>query len=284
MYLPIFGSIALASGTLLERIVLKKKKIDIKTYSTASFLALTLLMIPLILFFWRVSSEAMELKNILIFLTVIILSLLANLFTFFSMKGERVSKLEPAKITEPIFTILLTIVFSFIIGTSLYERNLHALIPALIAGLALVFSHIEKHHLKFNKYFIAALIGSLFYALELVVSRLILDYYSPLSFYFIRCLAVLLIALVFLKPKFKKELDKKISFVIIITAAIWIAYRLIVYFGYTSIGIISTTLILMLGPLFIYLFAWIFLKDKPTWKNIIASIIILICVLYATFI
>ena len=66
------------------------------------------------------------------------------------------------------------------------EKNFTALILALIAAAALIFSHIKKHHLKFGKYFIFALIGSFFFASELVLSRLILDYYSPMTFYFAR--------------------------------------------------------------------------------------------------
>jgi drug/metabolite transporter (DMT)-like permease len=283
MYFPIIGSIALASGTILEKVVLKKKKMDFKTYNAASFLGITILMIPLLFFFWKITPEALQLKNLLVLFGVLFFSLLANLFTYYSMKWEKVSSLEPAKITEPIFTIILTLIFSLFLGTALYERTPHALIPALIAGAALIFSHIKKHHLTFNKYFLAAIVGSFFYAVELVLSRLILDFYNPLTFYFIRCAAILIISLILFKHHFKKELDKKTSWLIILTSLIWIAYRVIVYFGYTHIGIISTTLILMLGPIFIYLFAWIFLKDKPTWRNIIASIIILACVIYASF-
>jgi len=38
----------------------------------------------------------------------------------------------------------------------------------------------------------------------------------------------------------------------------------------------------MLGPVFIYLFAWKFLKEKLNWKNLVAAIIILFSILYAT--
>jgi drug/metabolite transporter (DMT)-like permease len=189
MYLPIFGSITLASGTILEKVVLKHKNTNIKVYQVVSLFIITLLLVPLLFFFWNLSPEALQLKNILIFGIVIILAFGANIFTFFSMKWKKISKLEPAKMTEPIFTILLALIFSFIIGDSLYERNLSVLIPALIAGLALLFSHIKKHHFSFDKYFLAAILGSFLFASELVLSKLILDFYSPITFYFIRCLS-----------------------------------------------------------------------------------------------
>jgi drug/metabolite transporter (DMT)-like permease len=55
------------------------------------------------------------------------------------------------------------------------------------------------------------------------------------------------------------------------------------YYGYIKIGIISTTLVFMLAPIFIYAFAHIFLKEKINVRNIIASVIIIACVLYINF-
>ena len=279
IYFPILGALALASGTILEKIVLRKRKISIKLYQTAEFLAIVLAMLPFIYFFWKMDSQAFELKNILIFSLVILFSIIANLFTFYSMKWEKVTNLEPAKILEPLFVILFAIVFSFF-AVELYERNLKIIIPALIAGSALIFSHIYKHHLKFNKYFIAAIIGSFFFALELVLSRLILDFYSPITFYFLRCSSILLISFILFRPKFK-NIKTKVRWEIIVIGIIWFIYRIIIYYGYLNFGVIFTTLMIMLGPIFIYLFAWKFLKEKLNWKNIIAALVIIACILYA---
>jgi drug/metabolite transporter (DMT)-like permease len=67
----------------------------------------------------------------------------------------------------------------------------------------------------------------------------------------------------------------------LLIGAIWVVYRVATYYGYLKIGVISTTLILMLGTVFIYIFAKIFLKEKINTRNIISSAIILACVLYA---
>jgi len=277
IYLPILGAIALASGTILERIILRKKKIGIKLYQTSSFFAIVLAMLPFIYFFWRMESPAFGLKNILIFSLVILFSLIANLFIFYSMKWEKISKLEPARILEPLFIILLAIIFSYFI--SIYDRNLKIIIPAIIAGSALIFSHIKKHHLHFNKYFLAAIAGSFFFALELVTSRLILDFYSPITFYFLRCSSIFLISLVVFRPRFS-DLNTKVRWQIMVTGVIWVIYRIVIYYGYTHLGVISTTLMVMLGPVFVYLFAWKFLKEKLSWKNIVAALIIVACVVY----
>lgn len=279
-YLPILGAIGLATGTLLEKIILRKKKIEVKVYHVAHFLALVLIMIPFIWFFWKFDSAALQIGNILIFGLVILFSIIANLFVFYSLKWEKISNIEPARILEPLFIILLAIVFSFF-TEGLYETNTKIIIAALVAGAALIFSHIRRHHLEFNKYFIAAVLGSFFFALELVLSKLILAFYSPMSFYFLRCSTIFLLSLIIFKPKFKK-LDIKARWIILATGFVWMIYRVIVYYGYLNIGVIFTTLIIMLGPIFIYIFAKIFLKEKLGWRNIVASIIIIGAVLYAS--
>lgn len=277
--IPILGALALSIGTILQKINLRKK-IDIKFYQVLEFSAIIIALIPLVFFFWKVDTKALQLKNILIFSLVVLFSIIANLLTYYSVKGEKVSNIEPAKLLEPLFVTLLAVIFSFIFSKSLYERNFNVIIPSLIAAGALIFAHIKKRHLSFNKYFIAAIAGSFFFALELVVSGLILDFYSPLSFYFFRCLFILLITLVLLKPSFKK-LDKKYCLQVLIIGIVWVAYRLILYYGYQNYGIFSTNLFMMLGPVLVYILAKIFLKEKTNWKNILAAIIIAACVIYS---
>lgn len=279
--IPILGALALASGTIIQRLVLKRKRIDIKFYQTAEFFTIVMAMLPLIYFFWRFDTQALELKNIFIFSLVIIFSIAANLFTYYSMKWEKVSNIEPAKILEPLFVIILAIFFSYIVSAELFDRNLKVIIPAFISGLALIFSHVEKHHFRMNKYFVAAILGSFFFALELVISRLILDYYSPMTFYFLRGLSIFMISLIIFRPKMRK-IQTKVKFQILAIGILWVIFRVIVYYGYINLGVIFTTLVIMLGPIFIYLFAFIFLKEKLRVKNIVAALVILLSVLYAT--
>jgi len=279
MYIPILGALALSLGTILERTILKIKKIDIKFYQTASFFSIILATLPFIYFFWRIDSGAFQLKNILIFAGIVLFSITANLLVFYSLKWEKVTNLEPARILEPLFVVLLALILSFFCNN--FDRDLNMIIPAIIASVALVFPHIKKHHLNFNKYFIAAIFGSFFFALELVLSNFILQFYSLITFYFLRCASIFFISLIVFKPKLKPLKDKKIPVLIFTTGAIWVAYRMAIYFGYAQYGVTFTTLIIMLSPVFIYFIANRFLKEKLNWKNILSSVIIIGCVIYA---
>jgi drug/metabolite transporter (DMT)-like permease len=287
MFIPLLGAVSivgstiLAGSTILQKTLLKKKEMDIKFYYILEFFFIVLSMLPFIFFFWRLDSQAFAPKNLFVFSLVILFSFIANVLTYYSMKWEKVTNIEPAKILEPIFVVLIAIVFSYIIDNGLFERNLNVIIPALIAGVALIFSHIKKHHLKFNKYFIAAVVGSFFFALELALSKIILDYYSPITFYFVRCSFLLVVSFLAFRPKFVK-METKVKWQAFAVGAGWALYRVIVYYGYQKLGVISTTLVLMLGPVLVYVFARKFLKEKLSWRNIVASIIILACVLYVT--
>jgi len=284
VYIPILGALALAAGTVLERSILKGRKISIKLYQTISFFVIILVMLPFLYFFWKIDySNALQLKNILLFAGIIASAIAANILIFYSEKWEKVTNLEPARILEPLFTILLALLLSFF-TIGIYDRNFNVIIPAIIASLALVFPHIKKHHLNFNRYFLAAIFGSFFFALELVLSKPLLSFYSPISFYFIRCAAIFMISLVAFMPSLKPLKDKKTSLMILITGAIWVVYRIAIYFAYMRYGVTFTTLILMTGPILIYILANRFLKEKLNWENILSSLIIIACVIYAIFI
>ncbi len=279
-WLPVLGAVALGGGTVLQKHVLKHKRVSTRLYQVAMFLVIVIIMLPLLYFFWKFDSGALEFWNVVIFLAVIGFSVLANVFALYAMKWEKVENLEPAKVLEPLFVILLAIMFSYIFGTELFARNTKVIIPAFIAVGALVFSHVKKHHFDMNKYFLAAIVGSFFYASELVISMLVLDFYSPISFYFLRSLGVFFISFLIFRPHFSK-LSRNVRWEIFFIGLIWVFYRVAVYYGYLSLGVISTTLVFMLGPIFVYAFAYKFLREKIHWRNLVASMIIVACVLYA---
>ena len=279
IYLPIIGAFLEGAGMTIEKILLKKRIFNYKNYTVYGFLSIVIAMFPLIFFFWKISPEAYLLKNLFVFFLIILFSILANLFTFVALKREDLTVMEPIRLMQPLLTILLAFIMSFFFEIYYSERNWSILILGIIASVSLVLSHVKKHHLVFNKYIIAALLGSLFFAVELVLSKFILQYYNSFTFYFLRCLIIFLITFMIFRPKFK--VDKKTSLLILLTGIIWVVYRLILYYGYEIYGIVFTTILFILTPIFIYIFARIFLKEKITWRNIISSIIILICVVLA---
>lgn len=280
-YIPILGAFLEATGMIIEKKTLKKKNIDYKNYSIYSFFTIVVVMIPFLFFFWRIDPAAFELKNLLIFLFISIVALIANLLIFYSLKRESLSEFEPIVLMQPLFTILLAFILSFFISAYSNENNPLILVLALIASIALISSHIKKHHLVYDKYIVAALLGGLFFAIELVLSKMILPYYSSWTFYFLRCFVILVICFLIFTPNLKK-IDRQSHYLTWIASLLWIVYRAILYWGYESLGIIYTTMILsLLSPVLVFIFARIFLKEKLNYKHIISAIVIISCVVTA---
>ncbi|MBI2631834.1 DMT family transporter [Candidatus Pacearchaeota archaeon] len=271
--IPIIGAFLEAAGMILEKKVLRNKRINYKNYTVYEFLAIVLVMIPILFFTWKIGSGAFSTKNILIFSFVILVSVIANLLIFFSLKRENVTEFESVWVAQPLFTIIL----AFILFQS--ERKISLAIFAFVASIALLISHIEKHHLKFDKYIIAAILGSFLFSVELIASNLILKYYNPFTFYFIRSFFIFLITFAMFRPSGNELKNKSLLTTILIIGLIWALYRAIIYYGYQTLGVIFTTTIFILSPVLIFLFAIIFLKEKPTKKQVLSTLIITLCVI-----
>lgn len=278
IYIPFIGALALGLGSFFEKLTLKDKKLFPSHFVVALFLAAVVIMLPFIYFFFEIDSSAFRPLNLLFLAGIVAFSILANVFALYSLKWEKLTNLEPVRLLEPLFVVLL----AFAVFKS--ERNPEIIIPSIIAALALVFSHVRKHHLDFNKFILAGIGGSLFYAVELILTRIILPYYNPISLYFVRCVIIAVVSFIIFRPNLAGEFSKKEKWMVFIIAFFWVVFRVATYYGYLYLGVVSTTLVLMLGPLVIYILAVIFLKERLRWRNIAASIIILGCVVYVNLV
>ncbi len=285
--IPLLGAFSEGAGTVIEKKILMKRKLETRTYNTFSFMAIVIILIPIIFianyflptqFPTQIDAKAFLPVNLLLMFGVIIVSILANLFTFYAMKWEKMTELEPMRLMQPMFTILL----AFFIFSTERQTQTSIIILSLIASFALVASHIRKHHLSFNKYAWAAILGSLFFSLELVMSKEILSFYPPLVFYLFRCFGIFIISL-FLFRSNPTKIQKSTWPMIFAVSFIWIFYRVLLYSSYLSEGMITTTLLFILTPVFIYIFSWKYLKEQFRWRNLIASVIIVICVAIAMY-
>ncbi|MBS3089125.1 DMT family transporter [Candidatus Pacearchaeota archaeon] len=274
--LPIIGAVLEASGMMFEKKMLKRKNLDYKNYTVFEFLSIVAVMVTFVWFFWRIDSAAYLAKNLLIFGAVVLSSVLANLLVFYSLKREKISEFEPVWLMQPLFTIIL----AFIFYSS--ERNWTIVILALIASVSLIASHVKKSHFVYDKYMLAVLAGGFFFAVELVLSNSILSYYSGFTFYFLRCFFILAVTFMIYRPTFR-VLSRRNIWMFLAVGFIWVFYRVIMYYGYENYGIVFTTILFLLSPVFIFLSAMIFFKERSSWRNIVSSAVIVACVAAAIF-
>lgn len=282
-YIPIIGSFFEAALAVLEKKVLRKHNINAVNFTMYSFLSIILVMIIPLYFFWGLKPEATELTNIIIFISIVVISVFANITFAFSLKREDLSEMEPIRLMQPLFILLIAFSLSFFFSAYYNERNYPILILSLIASLTLILSHLNKSHLKMDKYIAAGIIGNFLFALEIVISKSILPYYSSFTFYFLRSLFIFIICIIIWHPKVK-PLKKGTSNLFFLMGIVAVIYRLIIYYGYQNIGIILTTILFLLSTVLIYIAAAIFLKEKIKKQQIISAVVIIICIILSIII
>ncbi len=271
MYLPIIGAFLEATGMIIEKNVLRSRKLTYKNYTVFVFLGIVLITLPFLYWIWRIDAAFWNIYNVFLFSIVIITALVANLLTFYSLKRENIGEFEPLWLMQPLFTIVLAIM----IYPS--ERNWVVVFLALVASVSLVLMHVKKSHLEFDRYLVAGVLASFFFAVELVASKDILPYFSSFTFYFVRCFFIFAFAFIMYRPSFR-PLNNKMGRNIVVIGITWILYRAILYAGYESLGIVYTTILFILSPVLMLFFAAIFLKERLTRRQIITNCIIIACV------
>jgi len=281
--LPVFGALLEATTAILVKKIINKHKVNFKNYIVYIFASIVLVSLPFIFFFWKVDPIALRLPYLLLFFSMVVVAIFANYFIFYSLKKEDLSEITPIRLTTPLFTILLAFILSFFFSSYVGEGNYKILIIALIASLALIIAHVEKDHFNFNKYSMAALVGSFLFAIDLVMIKPLLLYYNPLTLYFIRAIFIFTITWIIFHPKLG-SIANKTRLLVLFASIAAVFMRIILYYGFQTLGIVFTTTIFILAPVLTYIFPAIFLKEEITKKQIFSSIVIIGCVVAAILI
>ncbi len=272
---PVIAAFALAFDTAYSKIFLSKYKWGHKEFVTASFLSIVFVLLIIAPFLATVREGAFSLINVLMLLIVVVIACFYNILFFHGLKEEDLTETENLYMFMPLFAVVLAaIVFKD-------ERNIQYLIPALIAAFALIFSHIEKKHIRFHHGSMLVLASAFLVAVESLFVKKLIDYYSPVALYLIRTGFVALILLAYTKPGVKmiKMMKERLFGLVLIGVSVAIGYPLMFY-SYNRFGIVLTTLALSLIPVLVYAYAITFMKEKIAAKRLIAGIIILAMVVY----
>ena len=222
--IPLLGAFLDAAGVILYKKLANRHKITYKDFMVYGFLSIVLVSLPLLYFFWRIDPLAGRNINIAILALVIIISIFANYFSFYAFKHRDLSKIQSIRLTLPLFTILLAFFLSFFFEVYSNERNYYVLLFAFIASLSLFFFNVKKEHFHFDKYSWSMLLGSFLFAIELTISKPILEFYHPITFYFIRSLIILIIALSLFRNDISK-LKPVGKGLFLLSALFWVGYR-----------------------------------------------------------
>lgn len=235
------------------------------------FLLTGILMPPL----GRISSDIFHPYYLIIFFLMIATAIVWNIFYYKGAQEEKVHEFELIIMFQPLLTILLAAMFIE------KNTNIHMLIAALLASVALVFSHIRKKHFELSAAGWGLIIAVVFMSIEVILQKIMLNVLSPVSLYFIRTGIVFIFFVLFYRPHIRQVASTN-ALLIVATSALGVIQMVTKFYGFESFGVIYTSMILILSPILVYIVSTIALHERLKTRTIISALIILGCIVYAT--
>ena len=269
-------------NVILEKSIFDHQRKRYKIFVPLSFLfsliVIVMFLVPFMIIFpsfGAIKKEAFTFVPLLFLFIVIAISSTRNMLYYSGFQREGISKIEPFVVFTPLLTVILAGIF--------YpdERNWIVIALSIVAAFALIFSHVEKKHLVFDKGLIPIIAAVILEAVETIFIKDLLRYYSPVAMYGIRVAFVAFVLFLFIKPNLKKVSKKEYKNLFVV-GALWVAIMVSTYFGYQILGVIDTVLIFMISPVLMVLGSYLILKEKKIrTKDIVALVIVLACVVVA---
>jgi len=278
MVAGVLAAFGFAGGVLIDKFELSKRHLPLGTYLTLLFLLLAFLsgvFLVIVPGQMVIPTHGYSVSMIGAFVTMIALAIGWNIFYYRGLKKEKVQEFDLILMTEPLVTIMLASAFFPA------ERKVTILMAALLAALALMFAHMHHRRLTIDTYARGLLIAVLLMSLEVLVIRTLLRSFTPGMLYFLRT-TLLFVTFYFLyKPRFRsiKLADFGIVFV---TALFGVLQMLARFFGYSTGGVVVTTLFLLLGPVLVEAASLAVLHESLKPKTGFAFAVIFACVAYVS--
>ncbi len=275
-----FSAFLAAISSFCNDVVLKqllgKLKLPLKYYLPYVFIFLTIISAFTLRIDSTIQPGAFSLGNIILFILMVVSAVIWNVLIAESLQTEPLSEYELIILTAPLITIILAAVFLPA------ERNIHIFLAGLIASIALIGTQIRSHHLQFSKSAKRTLWAVLFIAIETILLRHLLNFFAPPILYFIRVLVVAVIFLYMYKPDTNIFKHHDATLGLILAAFCGTAMMTLKYYALRSIGVSETTIILLLGPVLVYLPSYYYFRERRDFKrDMIGALVIVGCIIYS---
>lgn len=276
IFLPIIAAVLQASSVTLDKVILLKKRIDYRIYTGVSFPLL--FVITLVIFLVvrpPLSRELLRGDLFFLLLASVTLSTITNLIVYRALKHDRLVEIEAIGLLQALPVIL----FSSIIFAD--ERRYAVIIPAVIASLAIVWSHWERHHFQIQRDTYPVLIWLLVAApIGAAISKELLRVWNPIALELVRSFLIAIFLHKFIARGFRTMTPSLFGLFVLTNLLSSVAW-ILVFYGYQRLGIIYTVLLFSLQPMLVYLTSLFFLKERFQWKKSIAFGVVLLSIIAA---
>ena len=267
---PIVAALLQASSATLDKVLLSFKRVDYRVYTGVSFPLLFIITLVIFLVVRPPLSRALFLYHLFFLLLIsVAFTTITNLIVYRALKHDRLIEIEAVGLLQ----VLPIILFSSIVFAD--ERRYAVIVPAVIAALAIIWSHWEHHRFQMNKDTYPLLIWLLVAApVGAVLSKELLRVWDPISLELVRSFLVAILLYKYFERGFAK-ITLPIFGLFVLTNLFSSIAWILVFYGYQRIGIIHTMLLFSLQPMLVYFASVMFLKERFHWKKSVAFVVVL---------
>lgn len=273
----VIASIGYAGGVVADKFALSKYRVPVMRFIPLLFIFLAIFTA---IFLPRWGGYDIDLvqsqKYILLFIGMIIVAVSWNILYYQGIQKEDLHEFELIMLLSPLATIAFAEMFLPA------ERNAGVLIPGLIASLALIATRFRKHHVHIGRTAWRTIVAMLLMSLESIFIKELLAAYSPVTLYFVRTFVIAIVFIALYKPKLLAM--PRTAFALTIISAIFGVLQMVLkFYGFSSLGVVETTMILVLGPFLVYLASFFFFREQLYKRDILAAVVVVLCILYVEF-
>ncbi len=274
----LFTSIlAESTGKTVDKLNFKRNKIDPRQSLLIVFIVMTMFVLSYALL-TRQPFPHLAPVTIALLIGIALFSFGGNVFDELSLQKNDLSLREPLVDFEPIATGL--------IAYMLYpdERNPAFLVAFILGALIVRWGvhrrKLRKHQIKGMSYLLLAVV---LYAIVPVFYKEALEYLSPTYIALFRLSSILVLLLLFFRPKRSRRVTGKM-----IKYGIWAGFAyaigaVVSLYAIKTYGLVLTMLFLMLGPAMRYLAGQFILKEKVRRGEVLSSLMLTLVVAIAAF-
>ena len=280
MFISLIAAVAQAGGILIDKITFRRWQVEVKTFTTWLFFFLAVFTGSILVYTKGAVIIAPSLPTwerwLPWFLGMLVVAVGWNILYYRSFKHESLQNFELILMLSPLATVILAaLVFP-------EERQAGHFIAAVVAGLVLVWSKIRRDHLQFSGWTWLTILAMVLMSAEAIFIKKSLVFFSPAGLYFIRTAVMFLFFLALWRPNLDISWPKISA--IAASAVCGVISMVLKFTAFETIGVVYTTLILVLAPVFVLGGEAIVLRDHLTRRNIIAAVIIIAIIALATLI
>ena len=222
----------------------------------------------------HIDPAAFSLRYGILVLAMVALAANYNILFRYGLKHEQVSQLEPLLLFNP----LLTVVIAGLIYPD--ERSWQIYLAIGLASGLLIWSRWRAGSIRWDKAMWAMVGFAVLYGIEVAIVRQLLEVYAPISLYLVRCSTTGLFLWMLGRGRMPLINWRQSAYFLGMAISAVVVTGL-VYFSYHAQGINATVMVMIISPVLVYSLSAAVLKEKISPRDVIASIGVVLLVLWA---